>query len=94
MTVPTPSTPPCPPLCGKHRDSFAFTTITKRLPVILAKAVDDLVQTNYKLGSNNNTASSDDDTKHTIQAKCEEAKQLINRLGEIRYELQRDRKLM
>ncbi|RKP26516.1 hypothetical protein SYNPS1DRAFT_14088 [Syncephalis pseudoplumigaleata] len=88
MQAPTPAAPPCPPLSGQHRNSFAFTTITKRLPVILAKAVDDLTRTSYALGRDSATSSDD-----TVQAKREEAKQLLSQLGEIRYELQRDRKL-
>ncbi|KAI9598999.1 hypothetical protein BDF19DRAFT_429775 [Syncephalis fuscata] len=92
MNTFTPATPPCSPLCGKHRNSFAFTTITKRLPVILAKTVDDLVRSNYELYGKT-TTKDDQPAEEVRQEKREEAKKLLNKLGELRYELQRDRKL-
>jgi hypothetical protein len=81
MYTPTPL--PCPPLSGSVKDSFAFKTLTRRVPTILAKAVDDVTRTNFSLN-----AESDSDI---LEAKREEAKRLVNEIGLIRYELVRDK---
>ncbi|KAK9728206.1 Hairy/enhancer-of-split with YRPW motif protein 2 [Basidiobolus ranarum] len=75
-----PANPPCEPLSGVNPGTFAYTTIKDRLPVIVTKIVDDLYRTYNALP---------DESKE----KKTEAKGIISEIGELRYELQRDREL-
>ncbi|ORX81802.1 DUF89-domain-containing protein [Basidiobolus meristosporus CBS 931.73] len=78
----SPANPPCKPLSGVALGTFAYTTIKDRLPVIVTKIVDDLYRSYNALP----------DEAENVEKKTE-AKAIISDIGELRYELQRDRQL-
>ncbi|KAK3821356.1 MAG: hypothetical protein J3Q66DRAFT_386215 [Benniella sp.] len=73
--------PPRKALSGSEPSSFGYTTIQSRLPVIVSKTVDDIYRTYHSLP----------DTDPHKGAKEQEAKSIIEAIGALRYELQRDK---
>ncbi|KAI1321344.1 hypothetical protein EDD11_006681 [Mortierella claussenii] len=73
--------PPREPLSGRDPKSFGYTTLQSRLPVIVSKIVDDVCKASYALS---------DYDAHKAE-KEQEAKQIIEAIGGLRYELQRDK---
>jgi hypothetical protein len=80
MTI-TPNNPPKPPLRAIDEQGFAFTTTTYRWPIIITKVIDDIYKARYEL----------DPIKD--EEKSNEAKEIINLLGTMKYELQRKKVL-
>ncbi|KAF9423769.1 hypothetical protein BGZ94_008170 [Podila epigama] len=76
-----PAHPPQKALSASDRDSFGYATIQGRLPVIVSKIVDDVYRTFHSL--------SDADLHKAEKEK--EAKGIIEAIGGLRYELQRDK---
>ncbi|KAG0083275.1 hypothetical protein BGZ92_010914, partial [Podila epicladia] len=82
LTTPfDPSHPPRTALSGSDRDSFGYTTIQSRLPVIVSKIVDDVYRAYHRLS----------DADPLKDQKEKEAKGIIEAIGGLRYELQRDK---
>ncbi|KAG0203409.1 hypothetical protein BGX33_009132 [Mortierella sp. NVP41] len=82
MTLPySPSNPPQKALSGNDKNSFGYTTLQSRLPVIVSKIVDDVYRTYHGLP----------DSDPFKKEKEQEAKKIIERIGGLRYELQRDK---
>ncbi|KAG0346975.1 hypothetical protein BG004_000385 [Podila humilis] len=82
LTTPfDPSHPPKTALSGSDRDSFGYATIQSRLPVIVSKIVDDVYRSYHGLP----------DTDPLKSEKEKEAKKIIEAIGGLRYELQRDK---
>ncbi|KAL1920086.1 uncharacterized protein VTP21DRAFT_1232 [Calcarisporiella thermophila] len=77
----TPANPPYPALKGSNRQLFAFATISKRLPIILTKTIDDVYQAYHKLPPEESE-------------KQAEAKQIIEKISRLKYELQHDKPLI
>ncbi|KAF8985703.1 hypothetical protein BGZ46_002448 [Entomortierella lignicola] len=76
-----PSHPPKKALSGSDTASFGYTTLQSRLPVIVSKVVDDVYRSYHNLPNS-------DPLK---EQKDKEAKQIIEAIGGLRYELQRDK---
>ncbi|ORZ02023.1 hypothetical protein BCR41DRAFT_342347 [Lobosporangium transversale] len=76
-----PSHPPKAPLSGSNCGSFGYTTLQRRLPVIVSKIVDDVYRAYNALS----------DTDPLKAEKEQEAKKIIETIGGLRYELQRDK---
>ncbi|KAG0328965.1 hypothetical protein BGZ99_003829 [Dissophora globulifera] len=76
-----PAHPPRKALSGADTSSFGYATLHSRLPVIVSKVVDDVYRSYH--GSK--------DTDPDKQEKDIEAKQIIEAIGGLRYELQRDK---
>ncbi|KAF9195468.1 hypothetical protein BGZ51_000043 [Haplosporangium sp. Z 767] len=76
-----PAHPPQTALSGRDTKSFGYTTLQRRLPVIVSKVVDDIYRA-Y------NALQESDPLK---KAKELEAKKVIEMIGGLRYELQRDK---
>ncbi|KAI8603339.1 hypothetical protein EDD21DRAFT_37456 [Dissophora ornata] len=76
-----PSHPPRTALSGSNPKSFGYATLQSRLPVIVSKIVDDVYR------SYNGLQDSDPNKKE----KEVEAKGIIEAIGGLRYELQRDK---
>lgn len=74
--VPTPNNPPRPAYRGQDKESFAYPTIVERWPVILTNVIDDIYKS-YK-----------DEADATKQR---EAKEVIERIGALKYEVARDK---
>ncbi|RKO92710.1 hypothetical protein BDK51DRAFT_8225, partial [Blyttiomyces helicus] len=72
---------------GTAKDSFAFTTISTRLPVILTQAVDSLTRTAHAAAMN---PAPDADAAAEAE-KASEANECISAMSKLKYELQRDR---
>ncbi|KAJ3130384.1 hypothetical protein HK098_002613 [Nowakowskiella sp. JEL0407] len=70
--------PPKPPLRGSVINSFAYSTISERLPVILTKVIDNL----YKLSI----------SPEFSREKQADATAIISKFSKFKYEMQRDRK--
>ncbi|KAG0071221.1 hypothetical protein BGZ90_012345 [Linnemannia elongata] len=82
MTLPySPLNPPQKPLSGQDKHSFGYTTLQSRLPVIVSKTVDDVYRTYHGLS----------DSDPLKKEKEQEAKKIIELIGGLRYELQRDK---
>ncbi|KAI7832458.1 hypothetical protein BC939DRAFT_405706 [Gamsiella multidivaricata] len=77
----SPSNPPRKALTGSEPNSFGYTTLQSRLPVIVSKIVDDVYRTYHSLP----------DTDPLGTEKAQEAKSIIEAIGGLRYELQRDK---
>nr|CAG8551839.1 5810_t:CDS:2 [Entrophospora candida] len=80
MTI-TPNNPPKSPLRSIDQESFGYTTATYRWPIIITKTIDDIYKTRYEL----------DPIKD--EEKSNEAKEIMNSLGTMKYEMQRKRVL-
>ncbi|KAG0228151.1 hypothetical protein BGW42_002358 [Actinomortierella wolfii] len=76
-----PAHPPREPLSGRDVPSFAYTTFSRRLPAIVTKIVDDVYRTYHAL----------DPQDPATSAKVQEAKKIIEIVGGLRYEMQRDK---
>ncbi|KAF9944190.1 hypothetical protein BGZ65_012471, partial [Modicella reniformis] len=76
-----PSHPPKKALSGSDPKSFGYTTLQSRLPVIVSKTVDDIYRSYHNLP----------DTDLFRSEKEQEAKSIIEGIGALRYELQRDK---
>ncbi|KAG0204386.1 hypothetical protein BGX28_003638 [Mortierella sp. GBA30] len=76
-----PSHPPKKALSGSDPNSFGYTTLQSRLPVIVSKVVDDVYRAYNALP----------DSDPLKKAKEQEAKKIIEAIGGLRYELQRDK---
>lgn len=77
----TPNNPPKPALRAIDEKGFAYTTTTYRWPVIITKAIDDLYKARYVL----------DPIKD--KEKSNEAKEIIDLMGTMKYDVQRKRVL-
>ncbi|KAJ1967531.1 Hairy/enhancer-of-split with YRPW motif protein 2, partial [Dimargaris verticillata] len=77
----TPNNPPRPPLIGTEVETFAYITIKDRLPAILTQVVDHIYRTYTALA----------DTTSASAVKVAEAKQIVQALGQLRYEMQTDK---
>ncbi|KAF9580958.1 hypothetical protein BGW38_002198 [Lunasporangiospora selenospora] len=80
-----PAHPPQKMLSGSNKESFGYATLQSRLPVIVSKIVDDVYRAYNGLDAD---PSLDDSTK---KQKEQEAKKIIETIGALRYELQRDK---
>ncbi|KAF9573819.1 hypothetical protein EC968_007890 [Mortierella alpina] len=76
-----PSHPPKAALSGRDPTSFGYATLQRRLPVIVSKIVDDVYRAYNALP----------DTDPLKKPKEQEAKKIIETIGGLRYELQRDK---
>ena len=76
-----PSHPPRAALSGSNPKSFGYATLQSRLPVIVSKIVDDVYRSYNSL---------QDSDPHKNEKELE-AKQIIEAIGGLRYELQRDK---
>ncbi|KAG0291944.1 hypothetical protein BGZ96_004689 [Linnemannia gamsii] len=82
MTLPySPLNPPQKALSGQDKHSFGYATLQSRLPVIVSKTVDDVYRTYHSLS----------DADPLKKEKEQEAKKIIELIGGLRYELQRDK---
>jgi hypothetical protein len=82
MTLPySPLNPPQKALSGQDKNSFGYATLQSRLPVIVSKTVDDVYRTYHALT----------DSDPLKKEKEQEAKKIIELIGGLRYELQRDK---
>ncbi|GAA5863437.1 hypothetical protein JCM8547_006980 [Rhodosporidiobolus lusitaniae] len=78
-------TPPYPLCSASQKDiSFAYESTVKRWPIILTGVVDEVASVNHSLA---HSTSSED------QEKEREGKEVINRVGELIYEMRHDREL-
>ncbi|RUS33141.1 hypothetical protein BC938DRAFT_472893 [Jimgerdemannia flammicorona] len=75
-SAPTPNNPPCPAYRCQEKDSFAYPTAVERWPVILTNVIDDVYKS-YR--------------DEVDPQKQREAKEIIERIGALKYEMQRDR---
>ncbi|KAF9136197.1 hypothetical protein BGX30_011310 [Mortierella sp. GBA39] len=82
MTLPySPLNPPQKALSGQDKNSFGYATLQSRLPVIVSKIVDDVYRSYHSLS----------DADPLKKEKEQEAKKIIELIGGLRYELQRDK---
>ncbi|KAF9150201.1 hypothetical protein BG015_007998 [Linnemannia schmuckeri] len=77
----SPLNPPHKALSGQDKHSFGYTTLQSRLPVIVSKIVDDVYRAYNGLS----------DSDPLKKEKEQEAKKIIELIGGLRYELQRDK---
>ncbi|CAE6351379.1 unnamed protein product [Rhizoctonia solani] len=71
---------PYPPWDFKEKDSFAYTTVVKRWPVIITNFIDTIYRAVDAEGNNN-------------PEKVAEGKALISRLSKLKYDMSHDRPL-
>ncbi|KAF9979150.1 hypothetical protein BGZ73_005318 [Actinomortierella ambigua] len=76
-----PAHPPREPLSGQDVPSFAYTTFSRRLPAIVTKIIDDVYRTYHALDPNEPSTGD----------KVKEAKNIIETIAGLRYEMQRDK---
>ncbi|KAI9004983.1 hypothetical protein DFJ74DRAFT_612633 [Hyaloraphidium curvatum] len=82
---PNPNDPPVPASRGSDKQSFAFPTLAKRVPVTITKVIDAVCRIYMTKGFE---ADPRNDGKTTADAK-----KIVADVGRLRYELQHDRKL-
>ncbi|CAG8575746.1 10814_t:CDS:2, partial [Scutellospora calospora] len=75
-----PANPPRPALVATDEDGFAYITTAYRWPVIVTKIIDDIYKTRHSL-----------DLSEVV--KLREGKEIIDSLGELKYQMQRKRPL-
>jgi uncharacterized protein with ATP-grasp and redox domains len=84
----SPNAPPAPACRGTDGpdNGFAFPTLAKRMPVIITKVIDAICRIYMAKDFEGNPANGGKTAK--------DAKQIVNDIGALRYELQHDRKLV
>ncbi|KAI0651281.1 DUF89 domain-containing protein [Trametes meyenii] len=82
---------PFPPWDFSDRNSFAFETVLRRWPVILTGIIDNIYCRNHELGVS--LASKTDEEKAAIEEVIEEGKKIIGLVGQVKYDMARDRVL-
>ncbi|OSD03671.1 DUF89-domain-containing protein [Trametes coccinea BRFM310] len=82
---------PYPPWDFTDRNSFAFETVVKRWPVILTGIIDNIYCRNHDLGVS--LPSKTEAEKAVIEETIEEGKRIIGKVGEVKYDMARDRVL-
>ncbi|CAG8457765.1 5828_t:CDS:2 [Ambispora gerdemannii] len=88
MDTITPLSPSRPALAATDKTSFAYTTTRDRWPVIITKVIDGLYQTYHSLNKE------ESETELEFETKQKEAKAIIEEMGKIKYQLQRDKPLI
>ncbi|KAH9856418.1 DUF89 domain-containing protein [Lenzites betulinus] len=84
---------PYPPWDFTDKGSFAFETVIKRWPVILTGIIDNIYCRNHDLGVSLRDKT-DEAEKATIEEIITEGKAIISRVGEVKYDMARDRPLL
>ncbi|CAG8454392.1 2030_t:CDS:2 [Ambispora leptoticha] len=84
----TPLNPPRLALAATDKTSFAYPTTRDRWPVIITKIIDDIYRTYNSLKKEEN------ETDLEFETKQKEAKSIIEEIGKIKYQLQRDKPLI
>ncbi|KAI0717732.1 hypothetical protein C8T65DRAFT_640596 [Cerioporus squamosus] len=82
---------PYPPWDFTDRNSFAFETVIKRWPVILTGIIDNIYCRNHDLGVS--LPSKSPEEAAIIEEQIAEGKKIINEVGQIKYDMARDRAL-
>ncbi|KAI1790587.1 hypothetical protein LXA43DRAFT_1015926 [Ganoderma leucocontextum] len=82
---------PVPPWDFTNRNSFAFETVLKRWPVILTGIIDNIYCRNHDLGVSLDNKTTEDAV--AIEEQISEGKKIIGKIGEIKYDMARDRPL-
>ncbi|RDX41169.1 DUF89 domain-containing protein [Lentinus brumalis] len=82
---------PYPPWDFTDRNSFAFETVIKRWPVILTGIIDNIYCRNHDLGVSLPSKSPEETA--LIEEQITEGKKIINEVGQIKYDMARDRAL-
>ncbi|KAH9893939.1 DUF89 domain-containing protein [Cubamyces lactineus] len=82
---------PYPPWDFTDRNSFAFETVLRRWPVILTGIIDNIYCRNHDLGVS--LPSKSEEEKATVEVIIEEGKKIISKIGEVKYDMARDRVL-
>ncbi|KAI0744716.1 hypothetical protein C8Q76DRAFT_789208 [Earliella scabrosa] len=82
---------PYPPWDFTDRNSFAFETVLKRWPVILTGIIDNIYCRNHDLGVS--LPSKTEAEVSVIEEQIAEGKNIISQIGEIKYNMARDRVL-
>lgn len=70
------------PLSAKDEGSFAFDTVSRRMPVILTRVIDGASKLASKL------------TEENEHGKADDVKTIVNKLSGLKYELQTNKKLL
>ncbi|KAH9922327.1 uncharacterized protein BXZ73DRAFT_104145 [Epithele typhae] len=83
---------PFPPWDFTDRNSFAFETVVKRWPVILTGIIDNIYCQNHELGISQESRTPEE--AKVVEARIEEGKKIISKVGEIKYDMARDRPLV
>ncbi|KAI0351611.1 DUF89 domain-containing protein [Trametes cingulata] len=83
---------PYPPWDFTDRGSFAFETVLKRWPVILTGIIDNIYCRNHDLGVSL-PSNTDPEEKARIEEIIGEGKAIISKVGEVKYDMARDRAL-
>ncbi|RPD77052.1 DUF89-domain-containing protein [Lentinus tigrinus ALCF2SS1-7] len=82
---------PYPPWDFTERNSFAFETVIKRWPIILTGIIDNIYCRNHDFGVS--LPSKSPEEAAVIEEKIAEGKKIINQVGQIKYDMARDRAL-
>ncbi|TBU44588.1 hypothetical protein BD309DRAFT_957998 [Dichomitus squalens] len=82
---------PVPPWDFTDRNSFAFETVIKRWPVILTGIIDNIYCRNHDLGVS--LPGKTQEEAAVIEEQIAEGKKIIGQIGEIKYDMARDRPL-
>lgn len=82
---------PVPPWDFTDRNSFAFETVLKRWPVILTGIIDNIYCRNHDLGVSTDNKTAEEAA--VIEEQISEGKKIIGEIGEIKYDMARDRPL-
>ncbi|KAI0759122.1 DUF89 domain-containing protein [Fomes fomentarius] len=80
-----------PPWDFTDRNSFAFETVLRRWPVILTSIIDNIYCRNHDLGVS--LPSKTPEEAAILEAQIAEGKTIISKIGEIKYDMGRDRAL-
>ncbi|EIW56647.1 DUF89 domain-containing protein [Trametes versicolor FP-101664 SS1] len=83
---------PYPPWDFTIKGSFAFETVIKRWPVILTGIIDNIYCRNHDLGVSLRDKT-DEAEKATIEEIITEGKAIIGLVGQVKYDMARDRPL-
>ncbi|KAM5532692.1 hypothetical protein V8D89_013661 [Ganoderma adspersum] len=83
---------PVPPWDFTERDSFAFETVLKRWPVILTGIIDNIYCRSHDFGVSLDTKTAEEAA--VIEEQIAEGKKIISQIGEIKYDMARDRPLL
>ncbi|OBZ75033.1 hypothetical protein A0H81_05296 [Grifola frondosa] len=80
---------PYPPWDFTDKSSFAYETVVKRWPIILTSIIDNVYRYNHELS----ISASDSGDPAVIEERIAEGKDIISKIGKLKYDMGRDRAL-
>ncbi|KAG8952353.1 hypothetical protein FRC04_004781 [Tulasnella sp. 424] len=78
-----------PPYDPTVKESFSYTTVVKRWPVIITNLIDCVYKANHELAVTSTTSVTDE----LVKKKIEEGKAIIETASKLKYEMGRDKAL-